>query len=307
MSGAAGCNKLWQNGRKNITSSLPQSGNKQGRSIVFMGKRGNAFPDERMISNMKKLLAMALAMALILTCAMACAEATPVPSPAPAMPVGTPEPAPLEKRSAQITVQGTAQIAADPDIVNVTANAEVTAKTVGEAQEQIGAIVESVTAKLLELGVLDEDIVTQNYSYYPVYNYDTDTPTLTGYRASHTLAITCRDTDMLDGVIGAATDNGMSEIYGVNYDVSARAELYQQALELAIEAAERKAARMAGASGMTLTGLVSLTENGGYSERYAVNESADMAKLTAGAAATGIRSGSVSITASVTAVYEAGK
>lgn len=205
--------------------------------------------------------------------------------------------------ASRITVQGTAAVTAEPDMVTVTANASVTAETVGSAQEQMNAIVGRATEKLLDLGVLDEDIVTSNYSYYPRYNYDTNT--LTGYEASHSLSIICRDVEMLDSVIAAVTDSGFSQIYGVTYDVSARNELYQQALDLAIRRAEEKAVRMAGASGLTIAGIESLTENGGYNEGYAVNATADMAVMKSAAGATGIRAGAIEIRAGVTAVYEA--
>ena len=237
---------------------------------------------------MKKWMAAALAAVMLLSMsAGALAQDVPV------------EAAQISK----ITVQGTAKVTADPDMVTVTANASVTAATVGSAQEQMNAIVETATNKLLELGVLSEDIVTSNYSYYPRYNYDTDT--LTGYEASHSLSITCRDVDMLDSVIAAVTDSGFSQIYGVSYDVSMRSELYQQALDLAIARAQEKAMRMAQASGVTLDSLESLVENGGHNEGYAVNATADMAVMKSAAGATGIRAGAIEISAGVTAVYRA--
>lgn len=207
---------------------------------------------------------------------------------------------------ASITVQGTAQVMADPDEVTVTANTSVTAGTVSGAQEEMNRIVEAATAKLLELGVKDDDIVTSDYSYYPRYNYENNT--MIGYEANHTLSITCRDVDMLDSVIGALSDSGFSQIYSVTYDVSTRSELYQQALELAIQHAEQKALRMAATGGLTLTGLRSITENGGYNEGYVVNSAADMSVMKSeSSSATGIRSGSVSVSASVTVVYDAAK
>lgn len=210
-------------------------------------------------------------------------------------------------RDADITAQGTATVTAEPDMVTVTANASVSAKTVGEAQEAMNKIIASVTDKLIQLGVAQDDIVTSNYSYYPTYNYDADTPTVSGYQANHTLSITCRDVDMLDSVVGVVTDSGMSEIYNVSYDVSNRSELYKQALALAIDAAAKKADVMAGAAGMTVFGLESISENGGYDAGYAVNSVADSGAVSmrAESAETGIRSGSISVTASVTAVYEA--
>ena len=241
----------------------------------------------------KKMLAALLAAVMMLSACGAVAEGA----------FATPVPVQQMQSPATITVQGTAQIMADPDEVSVTANASVSAGTVGSAQEAMNAIVARATEKLLALGVLDADVVTVDYGYHPRYNYDTNT--ITGYEANHTLTITCRDVEMLDGVIGALTDSGFTNIYSVSYDISTRSELYQQALDLAIRRAEQKALRMAQTGGMMLTGIRAISENGGYNEGYAVNAKVDGAMLRAESAATGIRSGSVSVSAGVTVVYEA--
>ena len=232
---------------------------------------------------MKKMMAMALAAVMLMSMSV-CASAQEM------------------EKGARITVQGTAQVSADPDLVTVTANASVTAGSVSAAQNDMNVIVANATQKLLELGVLGEDIVTSSYNYHPQYNYDTNT--IIGYEASHTLEITCRDIEMLDAVIGAVTDRGFSQIYGVSYDVSTRSELYQQALDLAIRRAEEKAMRMAQTAGLTITGIESLSENGGYNEGYAVNAMADMAMMKGAVGSAGIRAGTIEIRAGVTAVYE---
>ena len=243
----------------------------------------------------KKILSMLLAAMMFLASSLALAEnmTTSVP--------------PLETAGVTgITVQGTAQVTADPDQVTVTANTSVTAGTVGSAQEEMSGIVDAATAKLLELGVKDDDIVTSDYSFYPRYNYENNT--LIGYEANHTLTITCRDVDMLDSVIAALSDSGFSQMYSVVYNVSNRGELYLQALELAIQNAEQKAARMAATAGLTLTNLRSINENGGFNEGYVVNGAADMTVMRSAAnGGTGIRSGTVSVGADVTVVYDAAK
>ena len=198
---------------------------------------------------------------------------------------------------ADITAQGTAR---------VTANASVSGRSVADAQEGMNAIVQSATQKLLDLGVEEKDIVTTSYTYNPTYDYNSETPTVNGYQANHTLSITCKDVDMLDSVIGVVTDCGMSEIYNVEYDVSNRSELYRQALKAAIEEAAAKAEGMAEAVGMTIDHLESVTENTGFDE-YTVSTYDGAVSMKAEAAGTGIRSGSVSVTASVTAVYEVRK
>ena len=212
--------------------------------------------------------------------------------------------------SAEIAAQGTVVVTAAPDMVTVTANASVSGRSVADAQEGMNAIVQSATQKLLDLGVEEKDIVTTSYTYNPTYDYkydyNSETPTVNGYQADHTLSITCKDVDMLDSVIGVVTDCGMSEIYNVEYDVSNRSELYRQALKAAIEEAAAKAEGMAEAVGMTIDHLESVTENTGFDE-YTVSTYDGAVSMKAEAAGTGIRSGSVSVTASVTAVYEVRK
>ena len=204
---------------------------------------------------------------------------------------------------ADITAQGTVVVTAAPDMVTVTANASVSGRSVADAQEGMNAIVQSATQKLLDLGVEEKDIVTTSYTYYPTYDYNSETPTVNGYQANHTLSITCKDVDMLDSVVGVLVDGGMSEIYGIEYDVSTRSELYQQALKLAIETAAKKADVMAKAAGQTIDHLESITENGSYNE-YMINMNDSAARAQAEDSGTGIRSGSISVKASVTAVYE---
>ena len=201
----------------------------------------------------------------------------------------------------KITVQGNGSVSAKPDIVTVRVSASAVAEGMLEAQTAIGDIVAKATAGLESLGIAPEDIVTTGYGYYPRYNYEEDTPRLTGYQASHTLEITCRDILLLDSVITVATNSGIAEINDISYDVADKTALYRQALELAIRAAEEKAAGMAAVSGKTIVALESVTENQSFDARYAVMGAAK----TENAMDTGIRSGSVSVSASVTAVYSA--
>ena len=79
-----------------------------------------------------------------------------------------------------------------------------------------------------------------------------------------------------------------------------------EALKAAIGEAAAKAEGMAEAVGMTIDHLESVTENTGFDE-YTVSTYDGAVSMKAEAAGTGIRSGSVSVTASVTAVYEARK
>lgn len=206
----------------------------------------------------------------------------------------------------EIMATGYAQVTAEPDTFSVTANAAVTAETVADVQAQISAIIEQATKSLEALGVGEDQIVTTNYSFYPSYDfndYSSGAAKIVGYQINHTLQITCGDMALLDSIITALTDAGMNEIYMVEFDTSARKELYLKALELAVSDAKEKAERLAAASGATLTGVEQISEN--QENSYDASLMSAARTEEADGAQTGIRSGSVTVSASVTAVYEA--
>ena len=209
----------------------------------------------------------------------------------------------------QITATGSAQVTAVPDMFCVTANASARAETVGKAQEQIGAIVEQMKQALQAVGVAEDQIVTTGYGYYPAYDYssydENGVNKIIGYQANHTMRITCADPSLLDSVVTAITDAGITEIYDVQFDTSARKELYQRALELAVSDAQDKAARLASAGGVIITGVEELIENESYTCDPALLSAARAEK--ADGVSTGIQSGTVTVCASVTAVYDAKK
>ena len=201
----------------------------------------------------------------------------------------------------EITVQGSGSVSAKPDMVTLRVSATAAAEGLLDAQQRISAAVSGAAEALTALGIAEADIVTTGYGYYPRYDYEQEPARLVGYQANHALEITCRDILLFDRVITALTDSGISEINDVSYGVSDQTGLYRQALELAIHAAEEKAAAMAAASGKTLTALVSVSENQSYDARYAF---VSMAKGE-NTLDTGIRAGSISVSAGVTAVYSA--
>lgn len=235
---------------------------------------------------MKKIIAIALCLLMTLTACAAFAET-------------------------EITTVGTAVITASPDIVTVSGSITVTDASIQAVQEKVNATIAETTGKLVELGIKEEDIVTEYYSTYPVYDYEQSPAAVTGYQGSHTLAITCRDIEMLDSVLTLLADCGMTDTGSIRYDVAARAELYRQALVMASLAAKEKAEQMAQGMGLTVVEMEKLIENQSYTVDYVTNVAGDLAKSESAAATmgvdtgAGVRSGKIEIEASVTAMFEA--
>lgn len=230
---------------------------------------------------LKRFLPLSLALALILSFALA--------------------------EAATISAQGTASIAADPDVVTLACSFDARDADLAAAQEKSAACVAAATEALLSLGIAKEEITTAWYNVYPYYEEDAEGKTVqAGYEVSHSLSIVCRDISLLDNVIGAAASAGMTGISGITFDVSNRHALYLSALQLATNAAREKAEVLAAASGLAVTGVAEIRENAnGDSVLYANAAEEDAGMSFARAAGAGISSGSVSVTASVTAVFAA--
>ena len=137
---------------------------------------------------------------------------------------------------ADIVAQGTATITADPDLARVNCGAGLRASSIGEAQEKVAAIVAAATENLEAMGIAKEDIVTDYYGCYPVYDYNgtQEEPQIIGYQASHSLVVTCRDITRLDKVLGIMTESGMTEFNGISFDCTNRHDLYLEALKSAV-------------------------------------------------------------------------
>jgi uncharacterized protein YggE len=115
--------------------------------------------------------------------------------------------------------------------------------------------------------------------------------------------VTVENPDEVGGVIDTAVSNGASEVGGVEFTLSAdrRAELRQDALEAAMENARTEASTVAGAEDIRISGVDQISTTNYDSRPYAV-ETAAMAAGDAGG--TSIDSGPVTVSASVTVVYE---
>ena len=208
--------------------------------------------------------------------------------------------------AATVTAQGTAGLSADPDIVTFNCGTEARGADSASAQAAAAAAVSAATEALIALGVAREDISTAWYNVYPYYEEGEDGRMVqAGYEANHSLYVTCRDLTRMDAALSAAVGAGMTNLSGITFGLSNRHALYLQALDLAVAAAREKAEILAAAGGLTLTGVSEILEIGTGDTAAASGEEADAGIAYSRAAGTGIAGGSVSVSASVTAVFGA--
>ena len=166
---------------------------------------------------------------------------------------------------AKVTVLGTGTVLMDADRATIRVGVRELAEDVIAAQSSVNARIEAIVAALEALGVGEDALSTDTISIYPNYEYSGETERIAGYSAYNALSVTIQDIDNVGKIIDAAFEAGANTLDSVTFSASDTAEANHQALALAVKDAMEKAGVLAEAAGMTLGGIESIRESGGYS------------------------------------------
>ncbi len=161
------------------------------------------------------------------------------------------------------TVTGEGKSQAVPDVAVVTAGVQTQGSTVKQVQDEINRKSAAIIDAIKKLGVDAKDIQTSNYSVHPTYDYQASTQRITGYQGNSTLTIKVRQMDRANSVIDAATAGGANQVSGVSFEVSDKAKAENEARELAVAEAKKKAETAARAAGFSLGRVINYSENMG--------------------------------------------
>lgn len=164
-----------------------------------------------------------------------------------------------------LTVQGMGMVRVDADLVTVSMGARETAPDVVTAQSSVNAKMEAMIAALREAGIALKDMSTGCIGIYPNYDYTENQERIVNYTANNTLVFKVSDVNGVGAYIDAAFAAGANTMDFVNFSVTDTAEAGDKALELAVESAKSKAAKLAAAAGVTLGRIVEIrdsSENG---------------------------------------------
>lgn len=166
----------------------------------------------------------------------------------------------------QVTINGQGKIAYKPDIALLTVGVQIDKAPSAEiALKRLNETISKLIPAIKRAGVSDGDILNQNYSLNPQYDYINNVQTLAGYSANQQLVIKIRDfannPDRVNTIIGEANKNGANQILGVAFDVENASALKQQARLKAIEDARNQAGSLVSATGVKLGKIVGWWEN----------------------------------------------
>jgi hypothetical protein len=204
-----------------------------------------------------------------------------------------------------ITVEASGSAAASPNQVTVRLRIVETAADPGAARAELARNVSTLRSALDEVGVGDDEVATADYNLR--YDRDPDLSADGPYRAEHAFTVRVSDMETAGRAIDAATGRAGARIDGVHFGVSAdrRETLEQRALTDAMSSARAQARTLAAESNLSLAGVRSVetvSVDRGPGLRY---ERAMMTSDAAGAPATDIEGGPVSVGVRVVVTFDA--
>ncbi|MBR3764156.1 MAG: SIMPL domain-containing protein [Clostridia bacterium] len=231
---------------------------------------------------MKKLIALTLAL-LLMSCAALAETAFPAAD------------------SATLTVTGNATVTLPADYAQASVGVSTRAATVQEATAQNAEAIRSVITALVAAGIPESDIATSSYSVYAEYDYQTGEAVPIGFSVSNQLTVIIRDMDHIGATLDKATAAGANSIHSVQFCSTLSASAQDEAMTLAVQDALRKGQLLAGAAGLTVGSVLSITEStGGHYTTPVMYKTAGMADAVSNV----ILPDDLSISASVTITFE---
>lgn len=162
-----------------------------------------------------------------------------------------------------ISVSGTGEVFAKPDIAQISVSVSKLAGTAMEAQKKHTEAVNKVIGFIKDSGVEDKDIKTSNYSINQEYDYTETGRRFFGYRIVQTVEVKIRNLDNVGKILSGATEAGANEISGVQFVIDDDEAVKREARKQAIEKAKEKAGEIEKDLGIKLGKLVSFYESGG--------------------------------------------
>lgn len=216
-----------------------------------------------------------------------------------------------------ISVSGHGEVLVVPDLATITFSVEKTDKVQATANTQVTGTLNNIKSAVLAIGVAEKDFQTSNYNVQPQYDYSNPrctatycpatNPVLTGYRVSNSVTITVHKDQLGNAgkVLTALTDNGATNVSGINLSTEDENQPQDEARAQAISKAQAKAQTLAKQLGVRIVGISSFSESagGGY-PYYAKTMSAGMDAVAPQSAPTPVSLGQNKVSSDVSITYQ---
>lgn len=209
-----------------------------------------------------------------------------------------------EPPTRMISVSGIGRVFVAPDVADISVGVVSQDKEAGVASAKTAEGIDAVIKALLELGIEEKDIKTTQLSLNPIYDWDVNPPRIDGWEATNMVSVTVRDVTQVGAIVDAAVAAGANRIDGVTFRVDDSTAATAEARTAAMANAKATAEQLAKEAGVTITGVISITESSApaptpiYMERaMAAGEAMDAS------VATKVMAGEVEVQVTVFVVY----
>lgn len=204
-----------------------------------------------------------------------------------------------------INVSGVGRVKAEPDVADISLGVTFQDKEAGGASQQAAEAMDAVVTALLGIGIAEADIQTTSLSLSPVYDWESETPEITGWQANNMVNVTIRDIDSVGAVVDTATAAGANSINEISFRVEDPTEAEAAARSAAVADAQAKADQLAADAGVEITGIITITESSDQQPQPLYMERDEMALAAGDAmASTPVLPGEVEVSVSVFIQYE---
>ena len=175
-----------------------------------------------------------------------------------------------------------------------------------QAAQDNANIMTKVKHAVIGAGAAPDKIETDNYTMYPVYEYDKGKVKSRKYEVNNRMKVVVEDLTKAGTVMDAAISAGANRIENIMFTVRNPGKYKDDALREAAQDARRKADIIAASLGKTVTNIISVTDNSvRVSPRnYMMNARMAGGNDMAESATTPMEGGDAKVESSVTVVFE---
>ncbi len=203
-----------------------------------------------------------------------------------------------------ISVSGVGRVKAAPDVADISLGVTKQGKEAADASKKAAAAMDSVVTALLGMGIDENDIQTTNLSLSPRYDWNQEPAPIVGWEANNMVNVTVRDIDTIGAVVDDAVAAGATNVNGISFRVEDSTEAEALARSAAVADAAAKATQLAADAGVSIIGVVTITESGGQQPQPIYMAREEMAFASDSAAGTPVLPGEVELSVDVQIQYE---
>lgn len=166
---------------------------------------------------------------------------------------------------ASVSVIGSGQAGARPDVAIVSLGVETQAEAADVALTQNSAQMHALIDALTGSGIAAEDIQTQGVQLFPRYDQalqpQADTSEPISYTALNTVEVRISDLGAVGELLDTAVAAGGNRVDSVRFDIEDATALIEQAREAAWSDARQKAEQLANLAGLELGDVLTISES----------------------------------------------